>query len=169
MSNSPDFLYLFTLLFNAQLSTKLLVVNPKLLALFCIICFCFCVSLIVIRSVFLSCIVKKSSLFFKKNCSSFVRTNFYARYLSPSLWEGPRDFGLPKSLGGCYFCRMANITFQATRFTYYMYFFKVQNKSLLFFKFVNKKRYKKKSKKFLAPFKIFLPVYISFIFPRRLK
>lgn len=98
-----------------------------------------------------------------------MRTLFFKFALSPSLWEGPRDFGLPKSSGGCYFCRMANITFQATRFTYYMYFFKVQNKSLLFFKFVNKKRYKKKSKKFLAPFKIFLPVYISFIFPRRLK
>ncbi len=133
MSNTPDFLYLFALLFKAQVSTKELVVSPKLLALFCIICFCFCVSLIVIFSVFLSCILKKSSLKILKNCSSFVRTNFYARYLSPSQREGPRDFGLPKSLGGYYFRLRLKIMFQATRFTYYMYFFNVQNKSLLFF------------------------------------
>ena len=169
MSYSPDFLYLFALLFNAQLSTKLLAVSPKLLALFCIICFCFCVSLIVIRSVFLSCIVKKSSLKFSKNCSLFVRTNFYAPSSFPSQREGPRDFGLPKSLGGYYFRLRLKIMSQATRSITYMYFFNVQNKSLLFFKFVNKKEHKKKSKKFLAPFKIFLPVYISFIFPRRLK
>lgn len=152
MSKQSFFLYLFALLFKAQVSTKELVVSPKLLALFCIICFCFCVSLIVIFSVFLSCILKKSSLKILKNCSSFVRTNFCVPLPFPSQREGPRDFGLPKSLGGCCLCQRHRQRAKATRFTYYMYFFNVQNKSLLFFKFVNKKRYKKKSKKFLAPF-----------------
>lgn len=145
MSKQSFFLYFFALLFNAQLSTKLLAVSPKLLALFCIICFCFCVSLIVIRSVFLSCIVKKSSLKFLKNCSLFVRTNFYAPSSFPSQREGPRDFGLPKSLGGYCFRFYTKTMSQATRFTYYMYFFNAQNKSLLFFKFVNKNKAQKKT------------------------
>lgn len=98
-----------------------------------------------------------------------MRTYFFVLLPSPSLWEGPRDFGLPKSSGGCCLCQRHRQRAKATRFTYYMYFFNVQNKSLLFFKFVNKKRYKKKSKKFLALLKFFLPVYISFIFPRTLK
>ena len=73
-----------------------------------------------------------------------MRTNFYARYLSPTVREGPRDFGLPKSSGGCCLCQRHRQRAKATRFTYYMYFFNVQNKSLLFLKFVNKNKAQKK-------------------------
>jgi hypothetical protein len=92
-----------------------------------------------------------------------VRTNFYARYLSPTVREGPRDFGLPKSLGGYYFRLRLKIMFQATRSITYMYFFNVQNKSLLFFKFVTKKRHKKKSKKLIAPFNFFYCLNFAFL------
>lgn len=76
-----------------------------------------------------------------------MRTNFYVPLPFPSQREGPRDFGLPKSLGGYYFRLRLKIMFQATRSIVYMYFFNVQNKSLLFFKFVTKKKAQKKEQK----------------------
>ena len=86
-----------------------------------------------------------------------MRTLFFNSAPSPTVREGPRDFGLPKSSGGCCLCQRHRQRAKATRFTYYMYFFNVQNKSLLFFKFVNKKEYKKKrAKNFLLFLKLFL-------------
>lgn len=97
-----------------------------------------------------------------------MRTYFFVLLPSPTVREGPRDFGLPKSSGGCCLCQRHRQRAKATRFTYYMYFFNVQKKSLLFFKFVNKNKAQKKEQKISCSFKkdfYLILFFYFFIFP----